>query len=53
MKLETVSIVWDQNGKFFQVWASSFNGDGRSHAENVAASIGGTFKHIEVTTNDR
>ena len=44
---ETVSIVWDKNGKFFQAWQSSFHGDGKSHAESVAKVIGGTFKHVE------
>ena len=46
MKKETVSIVWDKDGKFFQIWQSSFNGDGMAHAEIVAKCIGGTFKHL-------
>lgn len=42
-----VSIVWDSNGKFFQVWQSGYNGDGKAHAEKIAAQISGTVLHIE------
>ena len=42
-----VSIVWDKDGKFFQVWQFDYNGDGRSHAEKVAKQINGTFLHID------
>jgi hypothetical protein len=43
-----VSIVWDKNGKFFQVWPFDYNdGDGKYHAETIAERIGGSFKHIE------
>lgn len=42
-----VSIVWDKNEKFFQVWPFDYKGDGQDHAEKVATTIGGTFKHID------
>ena len=44
---QSVSIVWDKNGKFFQVWTSDYKGDGKSHAETIAKQIGGSFKHID------
>lgn len=46
MEREAVSMVFDKNGKFFQVWSVTFNGDGARHAESVANLIGGTFLHI-------
>jgi hypothetical protein len=42
-----VSIVWDKNGKFFQVWTFDYKGDGKSHAETIANQIGGSFEHNE------
>ena len=43
---EAVSMVFDRDGKFFQVWPVYYNGDGAKHAEIVAERIGGTFLHI-------
>lgn len=44
---QVVSVVWDKNGKFFQVWTSDYKSDGKAHAEAVAKKINGSFKHIE------
>lgn len=53
MRRESVSIVWDKNGNFFQIWTFKFRGDGKAHAEKVAQKIGGAFLHIEEPNNDR
>lgn len=47
MNLQGVSIVWDKEGKFFQVWTNNFKGDGKSHAETIAKQIGGTYLHVD------
>ena len=44
MKREWVVVVWDKNGKFFQIWTTKYkNGDGIAHGMKIAEQIGGSY----------
>ena len=44
--MDTVIVVWDRHGVFFQVWTDGYNGDGIAHGKRIAAQIGGTYKVV-------
>lgn len=44
---EHVIVVWDRNGKFFQVWTSKYkDGAGIEHGITIAKKIGGTYHDL-------
>lgn len=41
---ESIIIVWDKDGKFFQTWTSQFRrGAGIDHGKEIATMIGGSY----------
>lgn len=52
MNKQPVIIVWDKEGKFFQIWTSDYStvvGNGIEHGKIIAQSIGGSYKIITET----
>lgn len=44
MEIESVIVVWDGEGKFFQTWTSKFKeGDGIEHGKRIAELISGAY----------
>lgn len=48
-KESPVIIVWDRVGNFFQIWPSTYNGNGIAHGKKIAEQIGGTYICINPT----
>jgi len=45
-EVQTVIIVWDKEGNYFQTWTSGYHGDGVTHGKIIAERIGGTYKVV-------
>jgi hypothetical protein len=45
-EVETVIVVWDRKGNYFQTWTSEYNGDGIAHGKIIAERIGGAYKVV-------
>lgn len=47
MDRQHVIVVWDKNGKFFQVWTADYaSGDGIAHGIKIAEQLGGTYEIV-------
>ena len=47
LRNESVIVVFDKHGKYFQTWESHYNGDGIKHGISVAKQISGSYFIIQ------
>lgn len=48
MKRQPVIVVWDKNGKFFQIWTADYNNnDGIEHGKKTAQNLSGSYQVLE------
>lgn len=47
MNNDSVIVVFDRFGKYFQTWTSSYNEDGITHGITIAKRISGSYFIIE------
>lgn len=49
---QPVIVVWDRTGKFFQIWTSTYNGDGIEHGKKIAERLGGSYEIFQETVDN-